>query len=267
MQSRSVQTRYLLGLSQLAVEDYVNATGTLKPLWESQANNMSYLYALALSADKAGQPDLEKAALDRIFEIGEGSAECHLFLGRAWLARQRDDEAIQELQKAAQISPKLAFVHYSLATAYAAKGDYEAAKSEFLKDIEIDPDFASDYDQLGAVYLKLDAPTEAERAFTKAIRLDPKLASSYFALAKIYRSRRLYAAALRMIDTVDKLDSKSASAHYLRAEILTQMKRNAEAKTEFALSSRLRQSARDRLERQVSGTAALDAQMGLGEVH
>lgn len=262
-QPNSLQARYLIGLCYFATEQYRQATDELKPLWAVENEKLPYLYVLALSANKASNPNLEKQALDRLFEVGNGSAEYHLFMGRAWLMRQRDREAAEELRKAAQMDPKLPFVHYSLGMIAAGEGDYTEAKKELQEDLLLEPDLVFDYEQLAAVCLKLNQPSEAERAFLHAIQLDPRAASAYLGLAKICNANGRYEQALTYLDRAEKLDSQSASVHYLRAQALTHMNRRAEAKQEFAVSAGLRQGTRDRLEEQVSGRPAVDAQIGL----
>ncbi len=165
-QPDSVQGRYLIGLCYLATERYREAEEELKPLWETEQQKLPYLYALALSASKAHDSAWEKRALDRLFEAGNGSAEYHLFMGRAWLMRQRDAEAEAELQKAAQMDPKLPFVHYSLGVLASRRGDYGQAKKEFLEDEAVEPDLLFDYEELATIYLKLGQTQEAERGFS-----------------------------------------------------------------------------------------------------
>jgi tetratricopeptide (TPR) repeat protein len=261
-QPDSVQGHYLLGLCYLATEQYRQAAEELKPLWETEKQKLPYLYALALSASKAHDSAWEKRALDRLFEAGNGSAEYHLFVGRAWLMRQRDTEAGEELRKAAQINPKLPFVHYTLGVLASRQGDYALAKKEFLEDEAIEPDLLFDYEELAVIYLKLGHRHEAEQAFFHAVQLDPRAAAAYLGLAKIDNASGRYAQALANLNQAEKVNSQSASVHYLKAQALSHLHRQDEAKAEFEASARLRKSVRDRLEEQVSGHPALDAQIG-----
>lgn len=264
-QPDSVQGHYLIGLSYLATEQYGLAAEELKPLWDRENQKLPYLYALALSASKAHDSAWERKALDRLFEAGNGSAEYHLFMGRAWLMRQRDSEAGEELRRAAQMDPKLPFVHYSLGVLASRQGDYAQAKKEFLEDEAIEPDLLFDYEEIAAVYLKLGQTREAEQAFLHAIQLDRRAAVAYLGLAKIDNASGRYAQALANLNEAEKLNDKSASVHYLRAQALSHLQRQDEAKAEFEASARLRKSVRDRLEEQVSGRPALDAQIGLSQ--
>ena len=259
----SVQARYLIGLCYFATEKYRRATSDLKALWASENTKLPYLYVLALSANKAADSPLEKQALGRLFEVGNGSAEYHLFMGRAWLLRQRDQEASNELRQAARLDPHLPFVHYSLGMIAVGEGRYTQAKEEFQTDLGIEPDLPFDYQELAGVCLKLGQSVEAEQAFQRTIKLNPRSATAYLGLAKIYKANGRYALALQDLNEAEKLDGQSASVHYLKAQTLVQLKRKREAQTEFEISARLRKSTRDHLEEQVSRHPALDAQIGL----
>ena len=259
----SVQAQYLLALSYFAEQKYGEAAGNFEPLWAQENTSMPYLYVLALSANKAGQQKWEQQALQRMFEIGQNTAAYHLFLGRAWLLRQRDSEALKELRQAEQLDPKLPFVHFSLGTIYAAAGNYLGAKAEFEADAAREPDLADNQEQLAELSLKLDRPQEAEQQFRKSVKLNPRSARSYLGLAKIEKANGQYSEALSDVSMACQLDGESASAYYLRAQILTSLKRSAEAEVDFATSTRLRQSTRDQLQQEITGRPTLDVQIAL----
>ena len=130
----SFQARYLLGVCYFLTERYSDAGTTLEPLWEKEFQHPSYLYVLGIAASKAKRPDLEQRALGRLVETGQDSAEFHLFMGKAHINHEEYDEAIKELNQAAQANPHLPFVHFNLGTAYLKKQDLEQARAEFLKD-------------------------------------------------------------------------------------------------------------------------------------
>ena len=258
----SLQARYLLGLCYFATEQYSNAVNALQPLWPQENAKMPYLYVLALSAGKAGNPTLERETLERLYAVGGNSAQYHLFMGRAWLMRQQAADAVRELQEAVRLDDRLPFAHYSLGVAYASLGKYPEAKSEFLKDRTVEPDLSYNYEEIATICLKLDQTAEAEQNYLQAAKLNPHSAGAYLGLAKIYKAKGQYRKALEELQAADQIDAQSASVHYLKAQTLLQLNRSEEAKSEFAISARLRKSTRDNLEEQVSRRVALDAQIG-----
>jgi tetratricopeptide (TPR) repeat protein len=186
----SVQARYLLGLCYFFTQDYGNAVSTLQPLAEAEWNDLNFLYVLAISGWQAKQPELEQRTMARLIEIGANSPEFRLLMGKAHLNREEYDDAIKELQLAAQASPKLPFVHFSLGEAYVKKQEFEKAKAEFLEDAGIEPDVAFNYDQLGVIESHRQHTKAAEGYFLQALKLDPKLASSQYQLARLPTRRK-----------------------------------------------------------------------------
>jgi len=252
-QPDSTQARYLLGLCYFFTERYPDAAQTLEPLWPRESGNLNYLYVVSIAANKAGLAELDQRATARLIEVGENSAEFHLIVGKAHVARGIYDRALDEFSQAARIDPRLPFVHYFLGTVYRRQNELEAAKREFLQDAAIEPEVAYNYDALGAVCYTLNQIPEAERYFKDALRLDSRQAASDFGLAKIYKQQGKYAAALEALRAAGAIDPQSSSVHYLRGQVLFAMGRRVDAKTEFNAAVRLKQATRDELEREMSG--------------
>ena len=98
----SFQARYLLGLCYFFNDRWTDAIGMLEPLWEQASDQMNYLYVLDIAAYKAKNTALEEKAAARLVEIGEGSPEFHLLMGKAHLNRGEYDDAVKELEAAAK---------------------------------------------------------------------------------------------------------------------------------------------------------------------
>ncbi|HUD99358.1 MAG TPA: tetratricopeptide repeat protein [Bryobacteraceae bacterium] len=260
-QPASTQARYLLGLCYFFTEHYADAAQTLEPLWESESANLNYLYVVSIAANKAGRPELDQRATARLIEVGRNSAEFHLIIGKAHLAHELYDGALDEFGQAARLDPKLPFVHYFLGAVYRRQNELETAKQEFLKDAAIEPDVTYNYDALGAVCYALNQIPEAERYFKEALRLDAGLGASDYGLAKIYKQEGKYREALELLRAAGDIDPKSASVYYLRGQILFATGRRGEAKSQFAEAARLKQATRDELERQISGQHPSDPQL------
>ena len=257
----SSQARYLLGLCYFFTERYADAAATLQPLWPQESENLNYLYVVSIAANQAGRVELDQQATARMIEVGQDTALFHLIIGKAHLAHEMDDRAMEEFERAARIDPKLPFVHYFLGTLYRRRNDLVAAKQEFLKDAAIEPDVAYDYDRLGLIDYALGRIPEAERYFKQALRLDASLGTSDFGLAKIYKQQGKYAEALNALRAAGTIDPRSASVHYLRGQVFFAMGRRAEARPEFDEAARLQKVTRDELEGKVSGRQVSDPQL------
>jgi tetratricopeptide (TPR) repeat protein len=260
-QPDSGQARHLLGLCYTFDERYADATAVLEPLWPTSNSDLSYLYVLAVAAGNADRHDLEDRALARLMEVGQNSPALHLMMGKAYLNRGDDDQALAELEKAAEADPKLPMVHYNIGIIYKRKRDLDKAKAEFLKDIAVEPDVAYNYDELGTMCLISEQNIEARRYFEQALHRNSQIGTSWYGLAKIDKSEKHYTAALKALDSAGAIDPKSPSVHYLRAQVLTQLGRKAEAQTEFAAVRRLQSETAGKLERDISGTKYRDPQL------
>jgi len=251
----SLQGRYLLGLCHFFTGDYSAAVSTLEPLESQESNDLNFLYVIAISAWKSKQPQLEQRALARLVEIGGNSPEFHLLIGKAHLNREEYDDAIKELELAAQASPRLPFVHFNLGLAHMKKQEFDEARSEFLKDSAIEPDVPYNYDQLGIIEANQQRARQAEQYFKQALRLDPDLASSRYQLARVYQSEGEYAKALSEIDIAARLQPQNTSIHYLRGQILQHLRRMQEARAEMQKATQISNDARNRRQQELESPA------------
>lgn len=233
-QPDSEQARYLLGLCKLFIQEYVAAVTVLEPLWPRKSNDFTYLYVLSISANAAGQKELEEKALARLVEVGGDTAEFHLLLGKAYLNRQETEDAIAELERASSMNANLPFVHFNLGIGYARAGNRDRAEQEFRRDITLEPDVPDTYELLGELYLRAGNDKDAESFFREALRRNPRMADSHFGIAKIYLHQGKYQQALAAIDSALRSAPDNQSAHYLRGQILSKLARRDEAQVEFA---------------------------------
>jgi type IV pilus assembly protein PilF len=61
-------------------------------------------------------------------------------LAKTYIAMGKASEAIERLEKAAQLSPESAPIQFELAKAYSLKGDFRKAYASYLKVVQLDPD-------------------------------------------------------------------------------------------------------------------------------
>jgi tetratricopeptide (TPR) repeat protein len=252
-QPNSSQARYLLGLCYFFNQRWAEAVDTLQPLWGEQSYNMNYLYVLGIAAHKAHRTQLDERANSRLVEVGGGTPEFHLIMGRAHLNNQEDDKAIAEFEQAEKSDPKLPFLHFYKGLVYLHKQDYESAIRELSADLAVDPDVAFTYDKLGTAYSAQEQEPEAEKSFREALRLDPHLVSSSLGLARIYQKQEKFPEALKLLDEVEKLSPEDYTAHYLRAQVLKKMGEREKAKAEFETYTRMMNAAREKRGRELSG--------------
>jgi tetratricopeptide (TPR) repeat protein len=249
----SFQSRYLLGLCYFFNDRWTDAISTLEPLWPKASDQLNYLYVLDIAAYKAKNQALEEKAGARLIQIGEGSPEFHLLMGKAHLNRGEYDDALKDLEAAAKADPKLPFVHFNLGLAYFHKQDYDRARAEFHKDITIEPDVSFSYEQLASLESTAGNDDEAVKNYRSALKLNPRLVSARMGLAKIEEKRRHYATALSELDQVIQFDAANASAHYLRGQVLVRMGRQKEGQVELASAAKMLNEQRAARHKELEG--------------
>jgi tetratricopeptide (TPR) repeat protein len=252
----SYQARYLLGLCYFFNDRWADTVATMEPLWGQASNQLNYLYVLARAAEKANNVALEEKAQDRLVEIGQGTPEYRLIIGKAHYNRGEYDDAVRELGAAAKADPKLPFVHFNLGLAYLKKQDYERARAEFKWDLELEPDVAFTYEQLGNMESTLQNEDEAAKNYRQALKFDPRLVNAHMGLAKIDERRRDYRAALAELDEVIRLDSGNASARYLRGQVLVRMGREKDGRAELAIATKMLNEQRAARRKELEGERA-----------
>jgi tetratricopeptide (TPR) repeat protein len=254
---QSYQARYLLGFCYFFDGRWADTVATLVPLWEqvSAPDRLHYLYVLGRAAELSKNAALAERAYARMAEIGQGSPEFHMIIGKSHLNRGEYDAAVRELEAAAEADPKLPLAHYYLGVTYVRKQDYERARAEFQKDLAVEPDAAFTYEQLGKIEATLQNDAEAAKDFGRAVKLDPLLLESRLGLAKIAERKKEYPAALAQLDEIIRLDQNSANSRYLRGQVLLRMGREKEGREELAVATRMLNEQRAARHKELEGEA------------
>jgi tetratricopeptide (TPR) repeat protein len=253
------QARYLLGFCYFFNGRWADTVATLEPLWEqvSASDRINYLYVLGRAAEISKNAALEEKAYARIAEIGQDSAEYRMIMGKSHLNRGEYDEALRELEAAAQADPRLPMVHYYLGMTYVRKQDYERARKEFHEDLGLEPDAAFAYEELGKTESILQHEAEAAKDFGLAVRLDPRLVESRMGLAKIAEHKKEYPAALAQLDEIRQIDKENAPFRYLRGQVLLMMGREKEGRAELAIATKLLNDQRTARHKELEGETVL----------
>ncbi|HET9086419.1 MAG TPA: tetratricopeptide repeat protein [Acidobacteriaceae bacterium] len=257
----SIQARYLLGLCYFFTNDYQHASLMLEPLWQNQITNLNYLYVLSIAAGKSSNGALEQRALTQMINIGQNTPELHLYLGKAWLAKDEKDKALKEFKAAASADEGLPLVHYFLGRVYLEQHAYGLAEAEMLRDIQMEPRVPYNYENLGLLYAQTGQTEKAIRYFREALQHDPTLVNSYVGLAKIYKRTGHYQKALAMLTRAEAIVPSSASVHYLRGQVLMRLGQPTAGHEELAASSKLLRSLDNSLQTGPIAGQPVDAQV------
>jgi superkiller protein 3 len=98
--------------------------------------------------------------------------------GAALLKDGKFDEAVAELQKAAEAAPKSAVIQSNLAYAYDRQGRTEEAVAAYRKALELDPKNAIVRNNLANLYSKQGLYEDAAREYEDLVQRDPDNATA-----------------------------------------------------------------------------------------
>lgn len=115
--------------------------------------------------------------------------------GNAAYSRKEYARAIELLEKAAALDPKLSSVYLDLGLALMEQDRYEDAVAAYTKGIAADPFDDSIYAERADALFELDKDSEAEKDLLKQIEVAPFKARSYRSLARQRASQSRYAEA------------------------------------------------------------------------
>lgn len=88
-------------------------------------------------------------------------------------------DALNAMQKAAELLPNDAEAHANLAAALRARGQLDAAVASGRRALQIRPDFAEAYNNLGVTLLDVGQPDDAVANYRRALQIKPDFAEAY----------------------------------------------------------------------------------------
>ncbi len=149
----------------------------------------------------------------------EEYAPTHVALAGVYLQLGRKDDAVRELERAAELAPDSNFVHRQLGQLYMKRDDFEAGVASLRRAKEADPQDQETRRWLGAAYL-FRSYADAENAVKElemAAELDPEDASlqSRLAMAYVRRDEALdKQRAITALQRALQLDPSETEAYY-----------------------------------------------------
>jgi len=183
----------------------------------------------------AGHANQAEETLRKVLTARPNSAEANHYLGRALLLRGTNlAEALQKLQRAAEIDPNRA--EYWLFIGWAANdaGQPQAAQDALRKALELDKSLADAYWQRGVLARRQGAVRDAERDLLKALELKPSRYEAHATLAEVYEETRRWDAAQGSWRKAIAGDPGKAFWHYKLGRLLYTNGNRVEAGDEIA---------------------------------
>jgi len=153
------------------------------------------------------------------------TSESYLMLGNNYKAKNQLDKAIENYNKAKDLTPDVTNIYTALANAYIAKKDMKNTLLNFQKIVELEPENAAAYYNLGNVLMILKQDDKAEAAFLNAIKYKPDFAKAYYNLGVIYWQKGKYKESAKAWEDTLKYEPNHQSAKEWLPKALEQLKK------------------------------------------
>jgi tetratricopeptide (TPR) repeat protein len=182
---------------------------------------MRAAFKAGMDAMKANNFDEAVKQLQLAAEKDQSQAAVFGNLGLALLRTKKYDDAAAAFKKSIALNPADAGVHNSLSLALAESGKLDEAQQEAQEVAKLDPSKAGQsYFNIAAVFSERGKSKEAVELFKKSIEIDPKYPGSYYQLGVAYMgSPDTMASAVSALQKYLELDPNGANAESAKALI------------------------------------------------
>jgi Tfp pilus assembly protein PilF len=173
------------GKASLTVVDRSAPLPAVKPLMDPSVRERWNDYGIGLLLQ--GDIKSAEAAFTKVVAMDPGYADGPVNVARAELQEGEVDAAIAMLDKALQISPRLAKAHYFLGTALKPLGRYEEALQHLQIAAEQYPRDRVVLDEIGRIQFLQRRFSEAIASFKKTLEVDPEDLEAHYNLMLCYQ--------------------------------------------------------------------------------
>ena len=181
-------------------------------LLEQEPGNLKAALALGSLYLQNGQADLALKWFQRVQTQIPESAALLNNIGKAYVLKEDEAQALNNYRRACELDPKLAEVWFNLAELDQRSGRHEQAVLNFQKAIGIDPGMSAAFNNMGNTLRSLKRYPEAVAAFQKVVDLEPDLPQGHYNLGSAFRDMDRYPEAMVHLSKAIELQPAYADA-------------------------------------------------------
>ncbi len=172
----------------------------------------------------------------------DNTALAHIILAELFMANDREEEAVAELQLAKSLTSdrdEEAQIEADLASIAMADENYDEAIAHFKRVAEINPNYKGVLINLGLAYRRQEKYDEAIAYYQRALEAYPNEIPIYAELGTIYMTTRQLDKALEIVEQGLRYRPDSAHLHALLAAIYSEKGDRRHAQSELAEAERI----------------------------
>jgi tetratricopeptide (TPR) repeat protein len=181
------------GVSGTAKEFFANLNKAVA--LAGKASEGERLLILATEAGASANSSKQKELLEKLVTAWPKDERARFALGGYYFGQQEYAMAIEQYQRAIELSPNFPPVYNILGYAYRQVENYPEAEKTFKKYTELIPQDPNPYDSYAELLLKMGKFDQSIEYYQKALAADPKFMASYSGLAMDYMHKGMSAEA------------------------------------------------------------------------
>ena len=263
-----------LGTAYYRKGDYVRAVDSLKTALQSDPEDNEATQLLGLSYYLSGNPSaaipyLEKVqtwysranvdasyilgqcyiqtkdypharqAFAKMFDLAPDSAGSYLLTARMLFRQEFEPVALEYVQKAVALDPKLPLAHQLLGEIHLFQSQIPDAVSDFRTELVLNPGHAETYYKLADAYSRIQQFDDAEKLLQRSIWLDPTATGPYVLMGKVLEKKGEPELALRALRHAAAMDPNNSITHHLLGQAYRDLGNTEEAERELKLAGQL----------------------------
>ena len=215
------------------------AKGSLKQITKEVPDYLPAWRLLAQIAFEEKNWDESLALLEKVFDQDLGNIEARLLEANVWLAKGDAAKAVEGLEQLDVAYPNVPLIKYRLARAYLQNNDQPQAEIALSNAIFVDPDYVDALLLLAELNLRTGKAALVAGAMTSLLERQPGLAQAQSLLVEAYQSLGRPQDAVEIVRDQVKLSPRSADAYLRLGIVLSQSKKDAEARQAFEKAAEL----------------------------
>ena len=192
------------------------------PSTDQPPENVDEIHSLIEAGQDRQGEDAVEAAIEqyrRAVDLDEAYAPSRVALAGAYMQLGRNEEAIAELQRAAELAPDQAFVWFRLGALLVREERYDEAIDALDSGMPLDDTNADAHYWLGVAlhYRTFEDTSRAVSELERSVALDPEAPENYYQLALAYTNRDWPDDAFKAIQAYQRvvaLDPDQIEAYY-----------------------------------------------------
>ena len=162
------------------------------------------------------QKDAKKKALEALKSYSDRKVSDpfgYLQRFEVFLADSNFEQAVEELNRVFEISPRFPELHYRRAQLYTKMGRVKDALIELDEELKVNTRLVKAMVEKGNLLLRMNQPEEAMKDFVKAMELDPQSAAAKLGAGYVNYLKRQFPSAIALYQSALALDKGNPEIH------------------------------------------------------